>query len=127
MAERNIKFCVKELQDCWEKCSKEYAKRYTKSPQPFLTCTYRSPEEQTELYAQGRTKPGKIVTQLKSGGKHNSNPAKAFDIAFKDSTGKLVWDSVNFSNFAKIVKELTPNIKWGGNWKSFKDLPHFEI
>lgn len=63
----------------------------------LVTCTYRSPEEQAELYAQGRTKPGRIVTYAKPGeSKHNiqsSNGApasKAFDVV-PLRHGKLVW------------------------------------
>lgn len=33
----------------------------------LITCTYRSPSEQADLYAQGRTKPGKIVTNAQPG------------------------------------------------------------
>lgn len=33
----------------------------------LITCTLRSNEEQDSLYAQGRTKPGHIVTNAKAG------------------------------------------------------------
>lgn len=33
----------------------------------LITCTLRSREEQTELYAQGRTSPGHIVTNARAG------------------------------------------------------------
>lgn len=40
----------------------------------------------------------------------------------------------NFSNYEKISKamfkaaeELGVEIEWGGNWKSFKDGPHFQL
>ena len=33
----------------------------------LVTCTFRSAQEQNELYAQGRTKPGKIVTNAVAG------------------------------------------------------------
>ena len=54
---------------------------------PFMvTSTYRSLEEQLELYAQGRTKPGKIVTWVKHS-KHNDR--KAFDIAILKGSALL--------------------------------------
>jgi peptidoglycan L-alanyl-D-glutamate endopeptidase CwlK len=79
------------------------------------------------LYAQGRTKQGAIVTNIKSGGKHNVLPSKAFDIAFKWTDGKLDWSEVHFKNFAAIVKRLNTKVQWGGDWKNFKDLPHFQV
>lgn len=40
----------------------------------------------------------------------------------------------NFSNYEKIskamfkaAKELGVEIEWGGNWKTFKDGPHFQL
>jgi len=104
-----------------------YATMYPNDPQPFLTCSYRSNEEQAELYAQGRTKPGKIVTKLSKNGKHNVRPSKAFDIAFKDSKNKLHWDDEFFTKFAKFVAEFDSSIVWGGTWKRLKDLPHFQV
>lgn len=53
----------------------------------FVTCTYRANWEQVELFAIGRTKPGKIVTWANVGeSKHNlwrdGKPAsQAFDVA----------------------------------------------
>src|SRR5687767_7494495 len=62
----------------------------------MTTCTYRSSEEQAELYAQGRTKPGKVVTWAPPGqSKHNftvsGQPAsKAFDFVVLRH-GKIIW------------------------------------
>lgn len=127
MPSRNIKDCVQPLQDAWNKASNEFIARYPQLPKPFLTCTHRTEAEQLELYAQGRTKKGRVVTQLKSGSKHNSFPSHAFDIAFVGKDRMLDWSAKNFQLFADIVKELAPDVKWGGDWKKFKDLPHFEI
>jgi len=127
MAERNISYCVPTLQLAWMWASTEFVKRYPDRPKPILTCTYRPNEEQAKLYAKGRTEAGKIVTKIKSGGKHNQSPAEAFDIAFKKTDGKADWSGENFKLFAEIVKEKYPQVEWGGSWESFKDLPHFEI
>ena len=101
--------------------------KYPAGPTPFLTCTYRSNEEQAELYKRGRTEPGKIVTYIKANGKHNVFPAHAFDIAFKDKKGVVKWDAVYFERFAKIVKEQYHEVTWGGDWQKLRDMPHFEI
>jgi peptidoglycan L-alanyl-D-glutamate endopeptidase CwlK len=98
----------------------------------IITCTYRSPEEQDELYAQGRTKPGRKVTNAKAGqSEHNTQlngtpAARAFDIAIKDSTGKLNWDAHHrhWKRAGEIGKAL--GLVWGGDWK-IRDLPHFEL
>ena len=127
MPSRKIEDCVQPLQEAWRIASSEYAKAYPSAPQVFLTCTYRSNLEQAELYAQGRTKAGARVTNIAKNGKHNSYPSKAFDIAFKKADGSLDWSATNFKNFAAIVKKTYPLIEWGGDWKSFKDLPHFQV
>ena len=128
MPERDISFCHPVLQDAWKKASAEYAKRYPNASQPFLTTTYRSDEEQAKLYAKGRTAPGKIVTQIKSGGKHNKMPAEAYDVGFRKADGKADWSGVNFRNMAVITKQVAPRVKWGGDWTGgFVDLPHYEI
>ena len=105
-----------------------YSQRYPTLPQPFITCTYRSNEEQAELYAQGRTKKGGVVTWAKPGeSKHNKLPSDAFDIAFIGTNKKLDWSTKHFGLFAGIVKEISSNVTWGGDWKTKPDAPHFEI
>lgn len=88
-----------------------------------ITQGFRSMEEQAELYAQGRTKPGNIVTNAKPGqSKHNFG--KAIDIAFQGMVPYPSDDKL-WKKAADIGKELelTP----GYYWKSFVDKPHFEI
>lgn len=127
MPSRKIEDCVEPLQVAWADASKAFAQLHPDLPQPFLTCTHRTEAEQLELYAQGRTKPGPKVTQLKKGSKHNSFPSKAFDIAFKTKEGKLDWSAKLFKAFADIVAKQHPSVEWGGNWAKFKDLPHFQV
>ena len=128
MPSRKITDCEYTLQRAYTLAAREFRAKYPADPQPFLTCTFRTNEEQAELYAKGRTKPGKIVTQIRKGGKHNVYPAKAFDIAFKNESGALDWSPALFSKFAAIIKaNFNGLVKWGGDWQSFKDLPHFEV
>jgi len=125
MPSRNIADCTPFLQEVWAYGSSEFKRLHPNLPQPFLTCTYRSNQEQEKLYAKGRTKPGKIVTYSKPGtSKHNIKPARAFDIAFKQGS-KLFWTSDLFAKFYAIVRAKYPRVGWGGNF-SFKDFPHFE-
>lgn len=113
--------CVQFLADC-----------KAEGIEAFLTTTYRSPEEQNALYAQGRTKPGKRVTNAKAGqSEHNFEtngvPAsRAFDIAIKGPGGSLNWDASHrhWKRAGEIGKAL--GLVWGGDWK-IRDMPHFEL
>ncbi|MES2731737.1 MAG: M15 family metallopeptidase [Bacteroidota bacterium] len=114
-----------KLQTAWEEASKAFHSKYPELPQPFLTCTYRSNQEQEALYAQGRTKPGQIVTRARAGqSRHNTKPSTAFDIAFKGADGKPDWNPVLFDLFANIIRQM--GIECGADWKKFKDRPHFQ-
>lgn len=45
--------------------------------------------------------------------------------------GKVTWDWKYYNQLAPIIKqaakELGINIEWGGDWKTFKDGPHWQI
>jgi peptidoglycan L-alanyl-D-glutamate endopeptidase CwlK len=99
----------------------------------FITHTYRSDDEQNALYAQGRTKPGRKVTNAKAGqSAHNFTVAgipasKAFDIAIKNDDGSLNWDTAHEDWRKAGMIGVALGLNWGGAWKSFKDYPHFEL
>lgn len=97
-----------------------------------LAYTLRTWTEQDELYAQGRTKPGKKVTNAK-GGDSMHNYGLAVDIVLiidgKDASWdtKKDWDKDKQSDWMEIVSEFKKKgWEWGGDWVSFKDMPHFE-
>ena len=126
MPSRNPEDMHPWLKERWEKAVDMWKSSHPNGPFPFLTCTYRSGAEQNQLYAQGRTKPGSKVTNAKAGQSlHNYQPSYAFDIAFKDARGKLLWDNTYFQQFAVLLKGM--GCAWGGDWKSVRDLPHFEV
>lgn len=85
---------------------------------------YRSVTRQNELYAQGRTKPGAIVTNAK-GGESLHNYGVAVDIVFKVAS-KSPWDN---SHPWKLLGEVGKmyGFEWGGDWKQFNDRPHLQI
>lgn len=92
----------------------------------------RTIEEQNALYAQGRTKPGPIVTKAK-GGSSFHNYGLAIDICWlvEAPGGKWVYDATKSWNFGPNYKKVVQIFKdagyvWGGDWKSIKDTPHFE-
>lgn len=98
----------------------------------FPTCTYRSNTEQDDNYAQGRTKPGKIITNARAGqSKHNYTmngkpAAMAFDFAIKGKDG-LNWDtsSHEWTQAIRIGKEL--GLTSGADFKTLKDYAHMEL
>ena len=82
----------------------------------------RTYAEQDELYAQGRTKPGRKVTNAR-GGWSNHNWGTAFDVGiFKN--GKYLDESPLYRSLGALALEL--DLEWGGSWK-FCDEPHFEV
>jgi len=115
----------------------------------LITQGLRTWAKQNEYYAQGRTTPGKIVTNAK-GGESYHNFGLAFDIVPIGGDGKPIWDTdhqawqiamdigglhpghsksrLDPQLVAEIVAaDLQIDLNWGGDWKSFKDLPHFEL
>lgn len=83
-----------------------------------ITEGFRSIERQNELYAQGRTKPGNIVTNAK-GGESLHQYGVACDFVFVKEGYNGNWELLG-----KIGERL--GFSWGGRWTSFKDKPHFE-
>jgi len=83
--------------------------------------TYRTAKEQDALFAQGRSKPGKIVTYAPSGYSWHEF-GRAFDICFLDSKGNAKWDGP-WDEVGEIGEAC--GLEWGGRWKK-PDKPHFE-
>lgn len=97
----------------------------------------RTPERQAQLYAQGRTTPGPIVSwTLRS--KHLDG--KAIDIAPLKLDGSVDWNNKQaFLDMSKLMFEsaqaLGIKIRWGADWdqdgipyeKGEYDGPHFEL
>ncbi len=95
---------------------------------PIITECYRSAKRQDELYAQGRTAPGAIVTYKRGGeSNHNVLPSVALDVAFLLPSGEVLWSGLLLSKFARLVKAADARVHWGGDWPGFKDRPHFEL
>lgn len=105
----------------------------------FVDCGVRTPERQAELYAQGRTKPGPIVTwTLKSN--HFVNPRTGFGHAVDlvplpiDWKNLKAFDAVAKAMFAAAA-EMKMTIRWGADWdqdgnpreRGESDSPHFEL
>nr|WP_255687581.1 M15 family metallopeptidase [Pontibacillus sp. HN14] len=98
-----------------------------------ITDGHRSIERQNELYAQGRTDNGSVVTHA-DGGESYHNYGLAIDFALRTKSGDVVWDTSRDGNgngkadwmeVVAIAKDL--GFEWGGDWSSFKDYPHLQM
>ena len=89
----------------------------------ILLSGLRTYAQQNELYAQGRTKPGRIVTKSR-GGSSNHNFGIAFDVGVFEGK-KYLPESPNYAKVGVIGQCL--GLEWGGGWKAFKDMPHFQL
>lgn len=95
----------------------------------LVTAGLRTWKEQDALYSKGRTRPpiGRKhwVTRAK-GGRSYHNFGLAFDIVVLDALGKADWNPKHpgWAAAGELGAEL--GLEWGGAWKGFKDLPHFQ-
>ena len=91
------------------------------SPYDFgITEGIRTLKRQKELFAQGKTKTLKSYHLV----------GKAVDIKIYVN-GKITWDFKYYKEVSDHIKEVARKlgyvITWGGDWKTFKDGPHFQI
>ena len=84
----------------------------------------RTYAEQDAIYAQGRSKPGKVVTNAR-GGYSIHNFGCAFDVGIfsKDGT-EYFGEHADYAKVGKLGETL--GLEWGGHWQ-FVDEPHFQL
>ena len=87
-----------------------------------VLCGYRGKEEQEAAYRDGNSKLHFPDS------KHNHLPSLAVDVA----PYPINWQNIErFKSFGEFVKktaeELGIKIRWGGDFKTWKDYPHYEI
>lgn len=99
---------------------------------PMMVCYgVRTTAEQQALYAQGRSKPGHIVTNA-DGVTHLSNHqvkadglGRAVDCCFVVG-GVPSWDiHLPWHTYGEWVQKV--GLSWGGTWHRLVDLPHAEL
>jgi peptidoglycan L-alanyl-D-glutamate endopeptidase CwlK len=99
----------------------------------------RSQARQDELWAQGRTKPGQVVTWVQTSGTHGIQ-GDGYGHAVDLAPYPIDWnDHGRFDALANIMfaaaKEIGVTLRWGGNWdmdsviheRGESDSPHFEL
>lgn len=87
-----------------------------------ITFAWRSAEQQKALWEQGRITPGPIVTNARPWWSFHQHGLAVDLCRMKD--GKLDW---SFDNSKLLPYATKRNIRWGGNFKTICDPPHFEI
>jgi len=85
----------------------------------------RTMAEQRAIYSQGRTKPGKVVSNAKPG-QSAHNFGYAVDLWPLKANGDFDWGAKVdlFKTMGKIAEEL--GLTWGGGWRTLIDYPHIE-
>lgn len=93
----------------------------------FLTSGFRSYEEQDGLYAQGRTKPGRVVTHARAGESFH-NFGIAYDVGILNGKGRYIQNGSDprYAT-AGFLGELV-GLEWGGRWQGRNfDPSHFQF
>ena len=88
-----------------------------------ITQGYRSVATQNALYAQGRTAPGKIVTNARGGFSYH-NYGLAIDVVEIRDNGSINW-SPDWDAIGTVG--ISNGFEWGGNWTTIVDRPHFQM
>ena len=90
----------------------------------LVTSTYRDNASQDALYAQGRTTPGKVVTNARAGQSFHNYRCAVDVVPLRN--GKPVWDTKDqaWQTIGRIGKAA--GLEWAGDWKRFKEFPHFQ-
>lgn len=94
-----------------------------------VICGTRTFAEQAQIYAQGRTSPGPIVTHAKPGSSfHNFGCAWDFvifpQVGPAGGIGEPQWGSPDMTKAGMIAE--SQGLVWGGHFKSPVDTPHVQ-
>jgi peptidoglycan L-alanyl-D-glutamate endopeptidase CwlK len=99
---------------------------YARGVHIIITQGLRTIAEQDALYAQGRSKPGPIVTNARGGySYHNYGLAVDFALMLPNGTS-VSWDMKRDGNdnrtadWQEVIQEAKKlGFEWGGDWTSF--------
>lgn len=83
----------------------------------------------TITFGEAMRTPEQQAIYVKTGRSHTMDSFHlrrlAIDLNFFIN-GKLCYDKVILQSLGDYWESLNSKNSWGGNWNSFKDLPHFE-
>ena len=112
---------TKRLQSCDDRLQKLF-KAVILDADCSILCGHRGKEEQDKAYAEGFSK-----VQFPNS-KHNTFPSMAVD-AMPYPINWMDLDRIHaFANIVRAkAKEMGIEVRWGGEFVSFKDYPHWEL
>lgn len=119
------KTSMKRLGTCHSEIQIVILKAIEISPINFgVACGFRNREDQNKAFNENKSR-----VQWPNG-KHNKLPSLAVDLyAYVD--GMASWNEKHLSMLAGVILSIANNLviklKWGGHWKDFVDMPHYEI
>ena len=116
---KRLSGCDTRLQAIVEMVEREYPRDFT------VVCGHRDEEAQEKAFREGTSKAHFGESR------HNSIPSMAVDIA-PYATGKIRWgDTESFLLLAtymfRTAQQMGWPIEWGGHFKSWSDMPHWEL
>ena len=110
-----------KLQTCDERLQKLFLE-VIKHRDCTIVCGHRTKEEQDKAVAEGKSEAPFPHSR------HNMNPSMAVDVM----PYPIDWNNIQrlkeFSEFVKgVAAALGIKVRWGGDFKSFFDGPHWEL
>ncbi|MDL2290390.1 M15 family metallopeptidase [Paludibacteraceae bacterium OttesenSCG-928-F17] len=128
---------IKSLQGVHPEMVRLMTEAIKHSPVDFtITEGVRTMERQQELYSQGRTKPGNIVTNVDGVNKKSNHQVKADGLGGAVDLYPYISGHVQVNDVENLIKignhikatafKMGIKVSWGGDWK-MKDYPHFEL
>lgn len=113
----------RDLDLCWFIFAQKLATGLAEANKQGMHCdvfeAWRSPERQANLFAQGRTAPGPIVSWSEPWMSWHQYGCAA-DIVFKDAKNNWTWEGP-YDQLSKVMKAQ------GLEWLGPKDKPHFQL
>ena len=117
--------CIKTLQPIAQTEARQFMQRIADAGiTARIISGTRTYAEQERLFRQGRYgNPGPKVTNAR-GGSSNHNFGIAWDIGIFNN-GKYLGNSPLYNKAGPAG--VSDMVEWGGNWKTFKDRPHYQL
>ena len=88
---------------------------------------FRNKADQDEMYMKGKTKAVFPLSPHNHINKKGKPEARAIDLFRLDDEGKAHFEEEWYREIAEESKKQAVPVKWGGEFKSFPDFPHFEL
>jgi peptidoglycan LD-endopeptidase CwlK len=131
MTERTQKLLALLKPDAKAAVEQMLALAYKAGLNPQVHSSLRTFKEQNDLYAMGRTKTGKIVTNAK-GGQSIHNYGLAVDVHFDNNKdGSAEWDEASYKKMWDLAVAAGLDKKglyWSGLWTGrLRESAHFEL